>query len=121
MYRDDHQPTAYNRICSESIDESIKIFIKIIVVEMLSFVIAAIGPLHKYINYGTKSTFFCVRLPFLNENPDLEFTINISWELTATFLSFFGFVLISVLFVINIRFIEIVRVATQRTFRRFGK
>lgn len=53
IYRDDTQSTAYNRIRSESIDESIKIYMKIIALEILSFFIATIEPFYQYINYGT--------------------------------------------------------------------
>lgn len=107
IYQDDPQPSAYNRICSDSIDKSIKIFIQIITSELLSLVIAWIGPVYSYVRYGTMSTFFCVRIPFLNENPDLEFMISFSWELLMGGLAFMAFMVSDVIFVIIIDAINV--------------
>lgn len=98
IYQDDSQPTAYNRICSDCIDESLKTYIRIVTMEIMSLVIAAIGPFYTYIIYGTKSTFLCVRLPYLNTDPDLEFMVNISWEMIGMCLGFISFIAVDVAF-----------------------
>lgn len=102
IYQDDVQSTAYNRICSDSIDETIKTYVRIITMEILSFVIAAIGPLYNNINYGTKSTFYCVRLPYINANPDMEFLMNFSWESIGAILYYIGSMGIQLIFIIII-------------------
>lgn len=107
IYRDDLQPTVYNKICSDSIDESIKIFIRIVTMEMVSFVIAVFGQLYSYVNYGTKSTFYCVRLPYFNADPDLEFIMNISWESFVICFALICFLGIDVVLVIIIDAINV--------------
>lgn len=65
IYRDDLQPTAYNRICSEAITQSLKSYLIIMAVITLSFIVAALGPLHSFITDWSLFTLYEVRLPFV--------------------------------------------------------
>lgn len=89
IYRDDRRPTDYNRICSESLDQSLKGYIITISLVILSFVGALLGPFCAYIQNGRMVTLYSVRLPFLQHHPNTELTINVSWE---TFMSLMGVV-----------------------------
>lgn len=46
IYRDDSQPTAYNRICSDSLERMLKLYVLKMSMIMLSFVAALIGPVY---------------------------------------------------------------------------
>lgn len=70
--------------------------------EVVSFDITMFGHLYSYVNYGTKTTFFCVRLPYFNADPDLEFIMNITWESFVMCIGFIGFLGIDVVLVIII-------------------
>lgn len=89
IYRGDRQPTAYNRICNECIEQSLKNYIIIMFMEMLSFVGAFLGPFYAFIQNGSRATLYSVRLPFLHDNPNTEYIINVCWE---TFISLMGIV-----------------------------
>lgn len=89
IYRDDRQPTPYNRICNECLDQSIKNYIMIMSIEILSFIGAVLGPFYAFIQNGSRATMYSVRLPFLQDNPSTEFIINVCWEM---FISSMGIV-----------------------------
>lgn len=78
IYRDDSEPTIYNRTCSECIDESIKTVIIILACEGLSFVIANIGVFYSMFQ-GKKITLLNMRLPYFNQNPDDKRMLGNNW------------------------------------------
>lgn len=80
IYRPDKHPAAYNRICSECMDHTLKTFIKTITVVMLSFGIALIGPVYTYLQDGSTVTLYEVRIPFLLNHPEKEFIVNFIWQ-----------------------------------------
>lgn len=87
IYRDDDRVTAYNSICSESLDQSMKTYLIIVIIVITSFTGAVCGPYYKFMTIGMQSTLYNLRLPFFEENPNAEFFINTCWE---TFNSFIG-------------------------------
>lgn len=99
IYRDDAEPTIYNRICSKTIDESIKTVITIISLEGLSFVLANIGEFYSMLQ-GRKITLLSVRIPYLHQNPDTEFLINFCWELIGSIDGFVSFIAIEIAFML---------------------
>lgn len=100
IYQDDHEPTTYNRICSNAFNESIKLFITIMTLEAISFVIATLGPFYSYIHYGEYVTIYSVRWPFLNQNPNLEYIVNMVWESIGSMIGICGLIAIEILFTI---------------------
>lgn len=100
IYQDDHEPTAYNRICSETCNASLKIFLRIITLEMLSYAIAMIGPFYSYIKHGEHVTLYSVKWPFLSRNPNAEYIVNIAWETVGGIIAMFGFFFFEVMFLI---------------------
>lgn len=54
LYRDDSEPNNYNRTCSETLNDSIKIYIKIITFQGLSFAIAVAGVFYSLIHDGNQ-------------------------------------------------------------------
>lgn len=99
IYRDDPEPTIYNRICSKCIDESIKTVIIILACEGLSFVIANVSESYSMIQ-GKKITLLNVRIPYVNKNPDIEFMINFCWETIGSIDGFCSFVAIEIGFML---------------------
>lgn len=61
--------------------------------------IAMIAPVYGLL-HGQRITLFCVRLPFINENPELEYVICISWESLNGIIGLIGFWSIEILFVL---------------------
>lgn len=80
IVRDDKRPTAYNRICSECLDEMVESYIIKLAVIQVSFVLALAGPVYTYLQDGTLVTLYEVRIPFLQDDPQTEFIVNISWQ-----------------------------------------
>lgn len=87
IYRDDNRATAYNYICSESLDQSMKTYLTIVIIVIASFTGAVCGPYYQFMTNGMRSTLYNLRLPFFEDNPNTEFLINMCWE---TFTSFIG-------------------------------
>lgn len=81
IYPDDHKDTAYNRICSENIDTSIKNFFIKITIIFLSFWAVMIGPAHAYIKYGVRSTATELKFPFIEEKSNNEFLGNVAVQI----------------------------------------
>lgn len=80
FYRNERQLTAYNRICSECITDSLKTYVLTLVVLILSFIGALIGPAYSYIQDGSLYTLYELRLPYFNQYPNTEFGINFTWQ-----------------------------------------
>lgn len=87
IYRDDDGATAYNYICSESLDQSMKTYLMIVFIVITSFTGAVCGPYYKFMTQGTRATLYNLRLPYFEDYPNMEFYINTCWE---TFTSFIG-------------------------------
>lgn len=81
FYRDDHKPTAYNRICKASISKAVKVYVATMSGLMMCFVLAALGPVHRYFQDGTKVTLQELHLPYFNKDPSIEFIIRVIWEM----------------------------------------
>lgn len=99
IYRDDAEPTIYNQICSNCIDQSIKSVIIIISLECLSFILANIGVFYSMLQ-GDKITLLNVRIPYLNQYPDIEHLINICWEAIGAADGFCSFIAIETAFML---------------------
>lgn len=56
-------------------DTALKRFIIVVLIVLLSFVIALLGPVYSYIVDGNRSTLLSVRLPFVEKDSSLEFTL----------------------------------------------
>lgn len=80
LYRNDHRSNDYNLICSECMDQTLKTFIITMIVAILSFGGALIGPVHSYLQDGTLVTLYELRIPFLSEHPRSEYIVNMSWQ-----------------------------------------
>lgn len=90
IYRHDSTPTAYNRVCSTCLSESLNIFIKSLIMQLSSFCIAMSGPVLGLLQ-GSRVTLFSVRLPILNQYPDIEYITNMAWEILNGILGLFCF------------------------------
>lgn len=90
IYRDDHQPTAYNSICSKTIDQSLKTFVIKTSVIILSFVGAVLGPFLRFISDGFLYTLYELRIPYYNQYPYTEFVINVIWQIIISVIGTVG-------------------------------
>lgn len=99
LYHDDPEDSAYNRVCSDYLNESIWSYVKIFTLQTISLSIAMIAPAYGLL-HGERVTLFGVRLPFINKNPELEYMINLCWETANGTLGLIAFWSIEIMFVL---------------------
>lgn len=87
-------PTAYNRICSDCLNDSIKQYALTISLVVLSAWIALIGPTYAYMTDGTIVTMYNMRIPFFDKHPNAEFIANLIWETSISAIGFIALCLI---------------------------
>lgn len=80
IFRDDARPTAYNRICLECLNAMVKSYIIKTTMLMMSFVPALSAIVLAYFRDGLLVTLYEVRIPFLQDDPQTEYIINMSWQ-----------------------------------------
>lgn len=84
IYRDDKEPSDYNRICYESLKYSIKEYALSLTLVTLSLIAACIGPTYTFFQDGTFVTLYELRIPFLENDPITEFIISVLWQGTIS-------------------------------------
>lgn len=99
LYRDDSNDSRYNRVCSEFLNESIKSYVRIFLLQTCSLSIAMIAPLYGVL-HGERVTLFSVKLPYLHQNPELEYMMNMCWETANGILGLIAFWSIEIMFVL---------------------
>lgn len=77
IYRDNHEKTGYNRICSSSMDKTMRSFWTKMATICVSLVICLIGPTYAYFAHGIRTTWTSDRIPFTAPNSDAEFIVNV--------------------------------------------
>lgn len=75
IYNDNHDKSMYNRICSQNMDKSLRRIFIVAALVLQSFVIAILGSIYSFIVDSKRSTLLGVRLPFVEKDSDLEFTL----------------------------------------------
>lgn len=90
IYNDSNEKTEYNTICSRSMDNAMKRFIKVITVVMFSFIAALIGPVYAFVRDGVLTTVLGVRVPYVEKGSHLEFKILLIMQLFSGFCGFCG-------------------------------
>lgn len=98
IYRDDRQSTNYNKICSASIDQSLKTLTFIILVFSVCSDGVMYGVFYGIFINGTHTTLYMVRLPFLVDKPNVEFIVNLCWETIFSLMGVIGLFAIEMLF-----------------------
>lgn len=77
IYRDNHERTEYNRICSEQMDSTVKSYIIKMGAIWISFVVCIINPTYVYFAHGIKATTPELHWPFCEPESNAEFTANL--------------------------------------------
>lgn len=88
IYRDDDEPTPYNKICRDCVDESILNFVLKMSVYVMCFIGICIGPIYNLFIDETDATLYYIRIPFSSEDQNGAHFINTAWQ---TFICLFGF------------------------------
>lgn len=94
ILRDCKLPTAYNRICSDCLNDSIKQYALTMTLVILSAWIAMIGPTYAYMTDGTITTMYNMRIPFIDQYPNAEFIANLIWETSISAIGFIALCLV---------------------------
>lgn len=76
IYRDNHENSEHNRICSEHMDLTMKRFITKMGSLFVSSMICLIGPVHAYFAYGVKTSTVEFHIPNCEPKSNTEFLIN---------------------------------------------
>lgn len=77
IYQDYHETTGYNRICSKSIDKTVRDFFIRTGMMFLSYFVAMAGPMRAYFFYDVRTTTTELKFPFVAEDSDGEFIGNV--------------------------------------------
>lgn len=88
IYRDDDEPTPYNNICRECVDESILNYLLKMSIYVMCFIGICIGPIYNFFVDETDATLYYIRLPFSSDDRKGVHFINTAWQ---TFICLFGF------------------------------
>lgn len=90
IYCDDHQPSVYNSICSKCIDQSLRAYVIRVMVILLSFVGAVLGPFLSFIHDGSLVTLYELRIPYCDQDPYMEYVINLIWQFMISAIGLIG-------------------------------
>lgn len=78
LYQNNHRQSQYNKICHENLDKLWRRYLNTVLIIILSMSIANAGPLYVYVKFGQRVTLTALKIPFIEENSNVEFVINCS-------------------------------------------
>lgn len=88
VYANSREPTAYNRICSENMDKTMRNFIKKILLVLSGGIAAVSSALFASFFMGNKTTTFELKCPFVDDE-NLDFILNSILQSIALFIGCF--------------------------------
>lgn len=94
LYQNNHNRSAYNDICMDNVDKVGKAYLKTIATIIVSMSIANVGPLFLHYKYGQHITLTALQIPFVDENSNAEYAINL--QIQAFYALFFFMANISI-------------------------
>lgn len=100
IYPNNSESTEYNRICSQQIDTTVRRFFTEIIMMILAFNVAMIGPTYAFYMYGTRTTLTNVRIPFSEEHSDIELIANLMLTGIIGFHGFIGYIALEIVMAI---------------------
>lgn len=80
IHRDNNDQNEYNRICSEQIDATMRSFIFRMGLLSISGLCATGGPMYAYISEGIRTSTVEVKIPYFEENSDVEYSLNMIFQ-----------------------------------------
>lgn len=86
----------YEDICSKHLDKTVRKFFMKMLTILTSFALLLIWPTHKYVSEGIRTTTTEVRIPFIEEDSDYEFMINIILMSVVGFHGMLGYIVVEV-------------------------
>lgn len=89
IYADNHGRTEHDQICSQQIDATMKNFGITVTAMTCGSLVAVFGPIFFYFTEGNKSTTIEVKVPFLDDNQNDEYLINMLLQSIVYFHGFF--------------------------------
>lgn len=81
IYRNDHENDAYNRICSDHMDYTMKKIVEKTFMMFSGGLGSVVIPLYSALVLGVKTTSIQVKYPFIVEKSSIEFYMNIALQL----------------------------------------
>lgn len=82
IYCNDHEKTAYNSICSNEMDRTIKSLLIEVILMSIGGVSAYSGAVYSSFVLGVKTTTTETKIPFVNENSTSEYYLNLLLQST---------------------------------------
>lgn len=80
IYRNDTEQTSYNRICWKGLNDTAKQYFICTTVILLTLFGSTVGPLYTYSKTGKITTLYELRIPFLENDPEMEFYFGFAWQ-----------------------------------------
>lgn len=90
IYCDDHRPTAYNKICSKILDNTIQRYKVVMTLIILSSIAGAANPIYIYFRDGILYTLAGVLIPFVEKGSSLETILNTIYQIVAAVFAILG-------------------------------
>lgn len=94
IYRNNKRPTVYNQICAQCLNQSAIQYFTSTTIVLLSLSGACVGPINKYLQDGTLSTLYELRIPFFGNNEHTEFVVSLIWQGMISVVGLLGLALI---------------------------
>lgn len=90
IYLDNKNPTQYNRICEKNVIKMAEIVITVVIIIIISHILAVVGPIYAYIFQDLRVTPMATELPFIDNDSDTGFLINLGQQCIVGFYSLLG-------------------------------
>lgn len=80
IYKDVKDSSPFTQICEESIEKMRKSYIILIAVIFIAIQAVSAGPIYVYFKDGVKVTPFGTKTPFFEEDSDIGFTVDMTYQ-----------------------------------------
>lgn len=88
LYQNNHKRNRYNDICIRNIDKLRRKYLKTVMSIIISMTIANFSSVYLYLKYGQRVTITELKIPFIAEGSDLEFQLNVLFQIAYAWHTF---------------------------------
>lgn len=96
IYTNDKKPSKYNTLCEKNVRKLVKTTIIVIILLIFSHIIYATGSMYAVFFKNTRVTLLGTKLPFVERETDIGFTLNVMEQSIAAYYELMGSISIEV-------------------------
>lgn len=90
IYKNGKKPSKYKALCEESVGQLVKNTIIVIILLIFSHILYATGSIYAYFFKNIRVTMLETKLPFIDSESDMGFTLNVMEQFCPSFCEFVG-------------------------------